>query len=92
MIDQLESGLFYFDNSYRPVPLSQQYIGIRDSNPVRGKQIMNDVCYEKVFESVMAGNQVMVFVHSRKDTIKTAESLITIARESDTLGMFILNF
>jgi activating signal cointegrator complex subunit 3 len=86
--DQLESGLFYFDNSYRPVPLSQQYIGIRETNPVRCKQIMNDVCYEKVFESVMAGNQVMVFVHSRKDTIKTAESLITIARESHTLGIF----
>ncbi|KAK4370914.1 hypothetical protein RND71_010389 [Anisodus tanguticus] len=24
-----ETGLFFFDSSYRPVPLAQQYIGIR---------------------------------------------------------------
>ncbi len=49
---------------------------------------MNKICYDKVVESVLAGNQVMVFVHSRKDTNKTAEALIEIAREKERLGIF----
>jgi len=30
-----ETGLFYFDGSYRPVPLSQQYIGVKIEDPIR---------------------------------------------------------
>ena len=84
------SGLFYFDNSYRPVPLSQQYIGIKETNPIKAKSVMNEVCYNQVLDSVRKGHQVMVFVHSRKDTVKTAEELIYFARENDTLASFDL--
>eukprot|EP01119_Soliformovum_irregulare_P015903 TRINITY_DN4546_c1_g1_i2.p1 TRINITY_DN4546_c1_g1~~TRINITY_DN4546_c1_g1_i2.p1 ORF type:complete len:1649 (-),score=558.98 TRINITY_DN4546_c1_g1_i2:15-4961(-) len=84
----LQTGLFYFDASYRPVPLDQQFIGVKEKNAMRARSVMNDICYEKVLESIKAGNQVMVFVHSRKDTAKTAQQIIDIARANNTLSRF----
>jgi pre-mRNA-splicing helicase BRR2 len=42
------SGVFYFDNSYRPVPLQQQYIGVTEKKPIRRFLLMNEILYEKV--------------------------------------------
>ena len=41
-------GLFHFDNSYRPVPLAQQYIGVSIKKPLQRFQLMNEICYNKV--------------------------------------------
>lgn len=84
----LESGLFHFDNSYRPVPLSQQYIGIQVKKPLQRFQLMNDLCYEKVL-AVAGKHQVLIFVHSRKETAKTARAIRDTALENDTLGRFL---
>lgn len=54
---------------------------------MQAKNVMNDVCYQKVKESVIAGNQVMVFVHSRKDTFKTAEKLHELAQKENRTSM-----
>ncbi|KAK9269921.1 hypothetical protein L1049_025494 [Liquidambar formosana] len=84
----LKKGLFYFDNSYRPCPLAQQYIGITVKKPLQRFQLMNDICYEKV----MAGagkHQVLIFVHSRKETAKTARAIRDTALSNDTLGRFL---
>lgn len=43
-----KKGLFYFDNSYRPVPLQQQYIGVTEKKAIKRFQLMNEICYEKV--------------------------------------------
>ena len=43
-----DKGLFYFDNSYRPVPLEQQYIGITEKKAVRRMMLMNEILYDKV--------------------------------------------
>lgn len=43
-----ESGLFYFDNSFRPVPLEQQYIGVTQKKAAKRFQLMNDILFEKV--------------------------------------------
>lgn len=40
-------GLFYFDNSYRPCPLAQQYIGVTVKKPLQRFQLMNEICYNK---------------------------------------------
>ncbi|XP_024368754.1 DExH-box ATP-dependent RNA helicase DExH14 isoform X1 [Physcomitrium patens] len=82
-----ETGLFYFDASYRPVPLSQQYIGITEQNFVLRNQLMNEVCYTKVMEAIKRGQQAMVFVHSRKDTVKSARSLVEIAQRNNQLSL-----
>ncbi|KAJ0087179.1 hypothetical protein Patl1_09317 [Pistacia atlantica] len=84
----LEKGLFHFDNSYRPVPLSQQYIGITVKKPLQRFQLMNDLCYEKVM-AVAGKHQVLIFVHSRKETAKTARAIRDAALENDTLGRFL---
>ena len=43
-------GLYFFDNSFRPVPLEQQFIGITEKKAVKRFQIMNEIVYEKVME------------------------------------------
>ncbi|GLJ51622.1 hypothetical protein SUGI_1097110 [Cryptomeria japonica] len=81
-------GLFHFDNSYRPCPLAQQYIGITVKKPLQRFQLMNDVCYEKVM-TASGKHQVLIFVHSRKETAKTARAIRDTALANDTLGRFL---
>ena len=44
----VDAGLFYFDASYRPVPLETQFVGVSERNILQAKTIMDEVCYEKV--------------------------------------------
>ncbi|CAM9812570.1 unnamed protein product [Ectocarpus sp. 6 AP-2014] len=83
-----EKGLFYFDNSYRPVPLQQQYIGVTEKKAIKRFQLMNEICYEKVM--AQAGrNQVLIFVHSRAETAKTAKALRDMTVDRDTVTSFM---
>ncbi|KIK65385.1 hypothetical protein GYMLUDRAFT_350494 [Collybiopsis luxurians FD-317 M1] len=68
-----QKGLFYFDSSFRPVPLEQHFLGIKGKpGSAQGKKNLDQVTFEKVSELVEQGHQVMVFVHSRKDTVKSS--------------------
>lgn len=82
------SGKFFFDNSFRPVPLEQQYIGITEKKALKRYQVMNEIVYEKVMEHA-GKNQILVFVHSRKETAKTSRSIRDLCLEKDTLGSFL---
>ncbi len=84
-----DKGLFFFDNSYRPVPLQQQYIGITERKAIKRFQLMNEICYEKVLEQA-GKNQVLIFAHSRAETAKTARALRDLAVENDTIGQFVV--
>jgi len=82
------TGLFFFDNSFRPVPLQQQYIGITEKKPLKRFQLMNEICFEKVM--AQAGkNQVLIFVHSRADTIKTARALKEMAIDQEVVEKIV---
>lgn len=71
-----QKGLFYFDSSFRPVPLEQHFLGIKGKpGSVQSRKNLDDVTFEKVSDLVAAGHQVMVFVHARKETVKTALGL-----------------
>jgi len=83
-----EKGLFFFDNSYRPVPLQQQFIGITQKKAFKRFQMSNEITYEKVLNQA-GKNQVLIFVHSRKDTGTTARMLRDMALEENTLSRFI---
>lgn len=83
-----KTGLYFFDNSFRPVPLEQQYVGITEKKAVKRYQIMNEIVYEKVMEHA-GKNQILVFVHSRKETGKTARSIRDLCLEKDSLGAFL---
>ncbi|KAL0064659.1 Pre-mRNA-splicing helicase BRR2 [Marasmius tenuissimus] len=83
-----KKGLFYFDASYRPCGLQQQFIGITEKKAIKRYQIMNEVCYEKVLDQA-GKNQSLVFVHSRKETAKTAKFLRDMAMEKETITQFV---
>lgn len=71
-----QKGLFYFDSSFRPVPLEQHFLGIKGKpGSALAKKNLDHVTFEKVSELVAQGHQVMVFVHARKETVKTAMAL-----------------
>eukprot|EP00887_Chlorella_sp_A99_P000213 scaffold13.g213.t1 len=123
-----DTGLYYFDASYRPVPLEMQarrlgalplwpradtrpFVGVSERNVMARNGIMDEVCYQKArrdcfqierktapFAALKAGNlvvdslrrgfQAMVFVHSRKDTGRTARALALKAQQAGETALF----
>eukprot|EP01053_Blabericola_migrator_P009905 Blabericola_migrator_1__9904@NODE_546_length_7708_cov_75_909174_g412_i0_p1_GENE_NODE_546_length_7708_cov_75_909174_g412_i0NODE_546_length_7708_cov_75_909174_g412_i0_p1_ORF_typecomplete_len2199_score411_50Sec63/PF02889_16/5_1e82Sec63/PF02889_16/1_6e58DEAD/PF00270_29/4_8e27DEAD/PF00270_29/7_4e15Helicase_PWI/PF18149_1/1_5e24Helicase_PWI/PF18149_1/5_2e03Helicase_PWI/PF18149_1/6_2e03Helicase_C/PF00271_31/4_9e16Helicase_C/PF00271_31/0_00017ResIII/PF04851_15/4_6e14ResIII/PF04851_15/0_064AAA_22/PF13401_ len=67
-------GLFVFGSHYRPVPLKQTFVGVRCKKALKRYDTLNEVCYNKMME--YAGKaQILIFVHSRKETVRTARFL-----------------
>ncbi|ORX98893.1 Sec63-domain-containing protein [Basidiobolus meristosporus CBS 931.73] len=81
-------GLFYFDSSYRPCPLKQEFIGVTEKKAIKRFQVMNEVTYEKVMDQA-GKNQILIFVHSRKETAKTARAIRDMCIDKDTIGQFL---
>lgn len=70
------AGLFYFDQSFRPVPLEQHFIGVKGKAGTKAsRDNLDEVAFEKVKDMLEQDHQVMVFVHSRKDTFNTSKML-----------------
>lgn len=87
-----DRGLFHFDGSFRPVPLHQTFIGLR--NPSFGgfferKRRLSEVCYQKAYEAVRAGHQVLIFVHARKQTVATAREIMEAAAQHGHESFFL---
>ncbi|PNS20329.1 Pre-mRNA-splicing factor brr2 [Sphaceloma murrayae] len=88
-VDPLK-GLHYFDSTFRPCPLKQEFVGITEKKAIKQLKTMNDVCYTKVMEQVgQQGNQMLIFVHSRKETAKTAKYIRDKALELETIGQIL---
>ncbi|TIB72226.1 Sec63-domain-containing protein [Wallemia mellicola] len=82
-------GLFYFDGSFRPIPLEQHFIGVKGKpGSSQSKKNLDQAAYEKAIELVEQGHSVMVFVHARKETVKTAETLMEFAKKDNQLDSF----
>jgi hypothetical protein len=64
-----DTGLFHFDNSFRPCPLAQQYVGIKTQKALQRFKLMNEICYKKVCPARMVflgpQNPPSVRVHAR---------------------------
>ncbi|KAL9604397.1 MAG: hypothetical protein Q9219_000585 [cf. Caloplaca sp. 3 TL-2023] len=83
------AGMFYFDASFRPVPLEQHFVGVKGKPGTKqSRENMDVVAFEKVKEMLEQGHQVMVFVHSRKDTVLTARTFLKMAAEQMCLDLF----
>ena len=84
---------FFFGPEFRPVPLEQTITGVGKpttaaiTRPTSSDQLNKILC-EKVIQILLEGQQVMVFVHARNDTVKTAEALIDLisAKMGDLLA------
>ena len=81
-------GLFYFDASFRPVPLEQHFIGVKGKPGKVSRDNIDQVAFEKVKNMLEEGHQVMVFVHSRKDTVGTARTFIQMAQDQQCQALF----
>ena len=83
------AGLFYFDASFRPVPLEQHFIGVKGKAGTRqSRDNLDQVAFDKVREMLELDHQVMVFVHSRRDTQGTAKMLHEKAVEQACVDLF----
>lgn len=86
----VQKGLFHFDGSFRPCPLRQEFIGVTDRKAIKQLKTMNDVTYNKVMEHVGQNrNQMLIFVHSRKETAKTARYIRDKALEMETINQVL---
>ncbi|KAH7328127.1 Sec63 Brl domain-containing protein [Stachybotrys elegans] len=87
------AGLFYFDASFRPVPLEQHFIGVRGKPGSKtSKENLDNVAFEKVKQMLERDHQVMVFVHSRRDTMLTATMLHQKAMDEFCTDLFDPSF
>lgn len=76
------AGLFYFDQSFRPVPLEQHFLGVKGKPGSKtSRENIESTAFDCVKRMLEQDHQVMVFVHSRKDTVKTARQLHETATE-----------
>jgi replicative superfamily II helicase len=71
-----EKGLFHFDNNYRPVPLALNFVGVKNPKEINNIpkntkiiDIYNEKCYEITIGYLKNDKQVLIFVHSRKQTV-----------------------
>ena len=83
-----ETGLYFFDSTYRPVPLEQVFVGITEKKAIKRLMLMNEICYEKVMERVEK-HQLIVFTHSRKETARTAKIIRDMALSQEKLSSFV---
>jgi pre-mRNA-splicing helicase BRR2 len=85
-----QKDLYHFDGTFRPCPLKQEFIGVTEKKAIKQLKTMNDICYTKVLEQVGQNkNQMLIFVHSRKETAKTAKYIRDKALELDTIGQIL---
>lgn len=84
-----QQGLFFFDSSFRPVPLEQHFLGVKGKpGSLVSKKNLDLATFTKVLDLVRQGHQVMVFVHARKETVKSAQALREAALEEGALDDF----
>ena len=73
------NGLFFFDGRFRPVPLSQTFIGIKTTNRLQQFRDMDEVCFDKVHENVRQGHQVRAYIPLVHHTLELGRSFMAMA-------------
>lgn len=58
-----------------------------DKNRVKKNDMMNKQAFDKMVTALERGKQVMIFVHSRKETSKTAEAMLDLSGKAGTLTL-----
>ncbi len=73
-----------------PARCAKSSSGVTDRIPIKQLRIMNDISYNKVLEHVGTNrNQMLIFVHSRKETAKTARYIRDKALELETINQIL---
>jgi len=88
-VDEKEN--FYFDASYRATPLEMKFLGIEDSKLKRDAylEVENQILFNQIVKYLDMEKQVLVFVHSRNDTINIAKDIINRAQSHHRGDLFV---
>ena len=71
------------------MPLEQHFLGVKGKpNSPQSRKNLDRTAFEKVSEMIHEGHQVMVFVHARKETVKTALALKEAAMTEGSIDEF----
>lgn len=81
-------GLFYFDNRFRPVPLTQTFIGVRPLDSNSQSRCMDKLCYNLALQYVTQSKQLMIFVHARNSTQRVATKMREMINLNNKLELF----
>lgn len=81
-------GLFYFDQGYKSVPITQTFIGVKGTRQEQIGSQEDAACFDKVKMFLRDGHQVMVFVHARSQTVKYANFLKENATREGVSSLF----
>lgn len=76
------TGLFFFGSEFRPIPLDQTFIGVTEKNRMKRNDVYIKHAFEEMVKALRNGKQVMIFVHSRKDTSKTMTAILEMANNT----------
>ena len=82
------SGLKVFNECYRPCPLEKTFVGFKSRSGLEIRKDMNDMSYTICKNNVSKSAQVIVFVHSRRETAETAKFFVEKARDSGDGDLF----
>lgn len=84
----IKEGLKVFGPEYRPVPLEQTFLAVKTTKNKNDAEL-NHLAYDEVRRSVKRNHQVMVFVHSRKDTIILCKYFISESTKRNEKSLFV---
>ena len=83
-----DDSVFFFGPEYRPVPLKQTFVGVAATKRFEKLAKLDDLAYDVALSAVDRGHQAMIFVHSRRETFKTAVALRDRAARDGRDGAF----
>ncbi|KAH8061224.1 hypothetical protein JL721_8885 [Aureococcus anophagefferens] len=79
-----DDSVFFFGPEFRPVPLKQTFVGVTETKRFQKLVKLDDLAFDVALSAVDRGHQAMIFVHSRRETFKTAMALGTANRDGAT--------
>ena len=77
---------FCFDNSFRPIPLEYNFISLKEKSIIKKNLIQNKITYDIVKERI-GSKQVLIFVHSRRETSKTGFLIKDFCEKDETVNL-----
>ena len=86
----LQARFHCFGDEWRPCPLSLSFYGIMERKASKRMAKMNEILLQEVIERLPQG-PILVFVHSRRETARTARLLRDAATSRGLLALFQRN-
>ena len=84
---QVTDGCFYFDSNFRATPLKMKFLGVIERSNIDYMDCEGEVVFQEIVKYLEKWKQVLVFVHSRADTVNFAKEIIRRAQNNDRIDL-----